>query len=79
MSFRNDQIPSDAVAVTTSDTTQVDFYGIYVGTGGDLAVKATGGTAVTFKNVPSGSYFPLRVVTVMLTNTTAADIVGFKA
>jgi hypothetical protein len=78
MALRNDQIPGDAVAVTPSDSTAVDFYGLYVGTGGDVAVKANGGTAVTFKNVPSGSIIALRVLTVMSTNTTATDIVGFK-
>jgi hypothetical protein len=77
MAFKNDYTPGDALAVTPSDSSAVDFYGLYVGTGGDLAVKGQGGQAVTFKNVPAGAVIPLRVLCVMSTNTTASNIVGF--
>jgi hypothetical protein len=79
MALRNDQIPGNCEAATASDTAFVDYFGIYVGTGGDVAVKTNqGATAVTFKNVPTGTIIPLRIVQVMSTNTTASDIVGFK-
>lgn len=77
MTLRNDGLASDGLAVTASDTTQVGFSGLYIGTGGDVAVKGIGGTAVTFKNVPAGTILPIVVNRVMSTNTTATDIVGF--
>lgn len=80
MTMRNDRIASDGVAVTPSDTTAVDFVGLFVGTAGNVAYKGEGGTAVTLKNVANGTYMPgIHVVAVMSTNTTASDIVGFKA
>lgn len=80
MGFRNDLTPAACEAVTTSDTVFVDYYGLYVGTGGDVAVKTSqGATAVTFKNVPTGTILPLRIVQVMATNTTASNLVGLKA
>ena len=60
---------------------------IYVGTGGDLkviiagTVKAGGGfpeasQAVTFKNIPDGSFTPVIVDYVLSTGTTASDLVA---
>ncbi len=68
----------DGIAITKSDT-QMDTQcrAVYVGTGGDLAVKFSGdATAVTLKNVASGSLLPISVTHIMATNTTAADIVA---
>lgn len=75
--------PTRAVAVTASDatdTTATATKGCWVGTGGDLAVKFVGdsaGSAVTLKNVPSGTYVPGAFCRVMSTNTTASNIVSF--
>lgn len=76
--------PTKAVAVTKSDATDVSATatkGLWVGTGGDVAVKmvddGAGGTAVTLKNVPSGTYLPGAFCRVMSANTTASDIVSF--
>lgn len=79
MSFRNDQIPGDAAAVTPSDTVFVDFYGLFVGGAGNLVVTTGAGNDVTFTAVPAGAIIPLRVVKVKSTSTTATNIVGFKA
>jgi hypothetical protein len=79
MSFRNDQIPGDAAAVTPSDATAVDFYGLYIGGAGNLVVTTGAGNDVTFSSVQAGAIFPLRVVKVKSTGTTATNIVGFKA
>lgn len=79
MTMRNDLIPSDALAVTPSDSTAVNFVGLYVGGTGDVAVKGEGGTAVTFKACPHGTIIPMRIVAVMSTNTTATLLVGFVA
>ena len=73
-------IPADhAFAITPTDGADLAFVtrGIYVGTGGDVAVILSGdSTAVTFAGVQSGSVLPLRVSRVNSTNTTASDIVG---
>ena len=71
--------PQTAATVTLSDSTTVAFTkGLWVGTGGDLAVTLVGGSAVTLKNVPSGTYVPGSVIHVMTTNTTASNVVGFS-
>lgn len=81
------------LAVTPSDTKDLPnaagdnasayAKGLYIGTGGNVAVVAAGdqsntlqGTAVTWKNLPSGSYLLGQVRRVMSTNTTATDIVA---
>ena len=82
-----------AAAVTTSDTisfaTNVRRSCLYVGTGGDVKVILSGVTqadgtpptaaeAVLFKNIPDGSFLPVIVDYVLLTGTTAADIIAIK-
>lgn len=50
---------------------------IYVGTGGDIVLRAAGDDSdVTFRNVPSGFVLSVRVRAVRSTGTSAADIVG---
>ena len=50
---------------------------LFVGTGGNIALRAVDATAdVLFKNLPSGSILPVRAQYVRTTNTTAADIVA---
>ena len=70
-------IPSDAVAVTKSDTADNIYIGFYVGGDGDVAVVTAGGTTVTFTAVAAGSYIPLQVVKILVA-TTATNIVGFR-
>lgn len=68
---------ANMAAVTKSDTTVVNCRAVYVGTAGDLAVMPlNGSTAVTFKNVASGSILPVQAAKIMSANTTAADIVA---
>lgn len=72
----------DGIAVVPVDvaTPSVPIYnGLYIGVGGDVAVKGRGGVAVVFKNVPAGTILPITVTAVMNTNTTATNIVGFVA
>jgi len=66
------------VDITPSDANDLAAItrGIYVGTGGDLAVHDTEGTAVTFVGLAAGMVHPLRVRRVLNTGTTADDIVG---
>lgn len=76
---RNDLIPSGAVAVTKSDTTELNLVGLYVGTTGDVAVRGADGVSVTFASVPAGGVIPMQISGVLETGTTASNIVGFKA
>ena len=66
--------------VTKSDVTVFDApQAIYVGTGGDIALRLIGdSTVVTYKNVPSGSWLPVLADKVMSTDTTASDIVRME-
>lgn len=62
--------------VTKSDATVFEESSIYVGTGGDIALVLKGSsTAVTYHNVPSGSWMPVNAIQVLSTGTTASDIV----
>ncbi len=79
MSMNNANTPSDAVAITKSDSAFVDLVGLYVGCAGDVAVKTAAGTSTTFSSVGAGAIISLRIVQVLSTGTTATNIVGFKA
>jgi hypothetical protein len=48
---------------------------LYVGIGGDLFVVTAGGDAVSFINIPSGSFLPIQVIRV-LTATSASRIIA---
>jgi len=76
----NKQDPGyDAVAVTPSDTAQIEpCRGLYIGGAGDVKVQmASGtGTAVTFAGLLAGSILPVQVQLVYSTDTTATNIVA---
>jgi hypothetical protein len=71
-----------AVAVTPSDSTDItgaDFNNpaaLYVGTGGDVEVITLGGSTVTLKSVPTGTFVPMQVTRVKASATTATDIIA---
>ena len=65
-----------ALVITPHASTNMpETRGIYVGVGGDV-VAIVNGSAVTFKNVQSGSILPIRATRVNATSTTATDMVG---
>ena len=67
----------DAVAVTPNDATALrPTRGLYIGTGGDVAVEMALGSAVTFPDVLGGSILPIQVVKVLSTGTVASGIVA---
>lgn len=75
MTHRNDLINSGFVAVTPSDTTQVNLVGLLVGVQGDVSV--TDSLAVTtILTASAGSIIPGRITRVNATGTTATSIVG---
>jgi hypothetical protein len=49
---------------------------LYVGTGGNLRVLTAGGQDVTFASVLGGTFFPVQVLKVFSTGTSAANIVA---
>lgn len=70
---------AESIDVSVSDAT-FDNGGarvLFVGVGGDVKVDAkNGGTAIVFKNIPSGSFVPVEVTQVYTADTTATDIVA---
>ncbi|HEY0625470.1 MAG TPA: hypothetical protein VGD10_01930 [Allosphingosinicella sp.] len=68
-----------AVAVAPHDANAlVDIpKALFVGTGGNLMLRGSGGGAdVLFRNVPDGCVLPFRAQFVRATGTTATDIVA---
>jgi hypothetical protein len=66
--------PERAAAVTPSNSTTFAPSTLYVGTGGDLRVTTAGGDTVTFSSLANG-FFPVKVVSVFATGTTASNII----
>ena len=72
-----------AAAVTPSDTANIPSISggtnngcvLYVGASGDLKVTTVGGNDVVFVAVPIG-FFPVNVLKVWATGTTAASVVA---
>lgn len=51
---------------------------LYVGIGGNVAVRDLFGTSITHTNVASGAYIgPFQIDRVLATGTTATDIIGY--
>tara|TARA_B100001094_G_C17765272_1_gene592353 strand:- start:325 stop:597 length:273 start_codon:yes stop_codon:yes gene_type:complete len=70
---------SFAESVSNSDTVDLseEKAELYIGTGGHIQVNLFGGSTVTLKNVPSGTYLQgIFVTRVYRTGTTARDIVA---
>lgn len=69
----------DCFAINPDDSADISqaTKAIYVGTGGDIVLRAIDSTSdVTFRNVIGGSILDVRVRAIRATGTTAADIVG---
>lgn len=49
---------------------------LYIGTGGTLKVTTSGNDTVTFSNVQGGIFFPINVIKVFETGTSALDIIA---
>ncbi len=69
---------TNGAAVTPNDTTAVAFDALYVGGAGNVAVEMEGGASLTFSGVPVGTMLKIGVVKVLLTGTTATNIVGLN-
>lgn len=70
---------SKLVAITLSDSDNISggpTRGVFVGTGGNATVVDSTGAAVLLKNLISGVVYPLQILRVNVTGTTAADLVA---
>ena len=91
--FNQPDFGTEANAILLSNditsTTNLGGVCLYIGTGGDVKVIMNGkfgpngelptaADAITFKNVPDGSFLPVIVDFVLLTDTTATDIISIK-
>lgn len=71
------QTAQSLLAVTASDSTQVNCRALYVGSAGNVAITAMGDiAAVTLSAVPAGTLLPIACKLVMATNTTATNLVA---
>jgi len=62
------------VAVTPSDSTELQSGVLYIGTGGNVSVKTRTGSDLVFKNINDGTWLPVVCTMVYATDTTASDI-----
>ena len=69
---------SGAAAVTPHNTNELEYVttGLYVGGAGDVRVTMKDGQVVTFAAVAAGTILPIRVRGVLVTGTTATNIVA---
>lgn len=66
-----------AVDISATDATVARCKRLFIGIGGDVKVDLNdGGTGLTFKNVPSGSYLFEKVTKVYKVGTTATNIIA---
>jgi hypothetical protein len=49
---------------------------LYIGSEGSVKVKTAGGDILTFEGAYSGQFFPVNVIQVFSTGTTASDIIA---
>jgi hypothetical protein len=70
--------PENAAEIVPDDAADLPHVtrALYVGTGGDVALRMAGGAEVILRGVAGGSLIPLRVDRVRATGTTAAGLVG---
>ena len=72
----NNVTPSDTENIPNPGNGSVEGCVLYVGTGGFLRVLTAAGDDITFHNVPSGTFFPVQVIRVFDSVTTAEHIVA---
>ena len=67
-----------AISVTPNDSNDLTYLArsLFVGTSGNIAVNMADGSSVTFANVQSGQFLPIRVKRILATGTTATNILA---
>jgi hypothetical protein len=71
--------PENGAAISPSDSADLPFVSraLYVGSGGDLAVRLQDGTDLVLANLAPGTLMPIRVARVRATGTTAGQVLAF--
>jgi len=66
--------------ITPSDAVELAYAtrGLYIGQTGNVRLKTTSGDIVTLANMQAGILYPIRVIQVFATGTTASDLVGLS-
>jgi hypothetical protein len=62
----------------TNDTAVAEHDAIYIGTGGNIAIKASSTSAAVVFTVPNGSLLPVKAWSIQSTSTTATGIILVK-
>jgi hypothetical protein len=65
-------VPNDSADLTHATR------GLFVGQSGNVRVRTSAGDIVTLANMQGGVLYPVRVVRIFQTGTTASDIVGLS-
>lgn len=71
-----------AIAIVPSDTVNIDgqggrgMLGFFVGVTGNVAVAFQDGTATVLKGCIAGTIYPIKVIRINSTSTTATDLVA---
>lgn len=74
-----DSPAGDHEEITPSDTASFkSCRALYVGTTGDVRLKALSGNIATYTAVPAGQYLYVRATQVLQTGTTATNIVAMR-
>lgn len=68
--------PNDSNNLLMDGSYAIPTRGVYVGTGGNLAIQWANGTNSTFTNVASGTVLPIKAIKVLATGTTASGILA---
>ncbi len=71
---------TSAQSISPNDATDLarTTRAIYIGQTGNVRVKTTTGEIVTLANMQGGVLYPIRIVQVFQTGTTASDLVGLS-
>lgn len=75
MGMSNTSIPTNASAVTPSDSADASGLALWVGGAGNISIITAGGQTVTLSGVQAGTLIPLEFSRVRSTGTTATNIV----
>ena len=66
--------------ITPNDITELSYAtrGLYVGGQGDVALRLVSGDTATLVNAQAGAFYPVRVIQVLATGTTASNLLGMR-
>lgn len=79
--FDEGNVPRHLIAITNSDSVDLDLVGLYVGGAGNVALLGKGdppGAGQVLLSVPAGTFIQLQIRRVLATGTTATGIVGIR-